>query len=167
MKRFLTAIFTGVCLFLMLGHAMADQETATMTVTTTIVSPVTVSATTLDFGSFDNTADVNAESSVTVTAGSGVNYKIHMDAGLHLTFGYRNVELAGGSLLQAYQVFKDSARSQEWGDSDGANTYAGGTGLADTGNGAAQPHTVYGTLYSGGTPAPGVYSDTVTITVEY
>jgi spore coat protein U-like protein len=39
--------------------------------------------------------------------------------------------------------------------------------VAGVGNGAAQPYTVYGRVLPQVTPAPGAYSDTITITVTF
>jgi len=39
--------------------------------------------------------------------------------------------------------------------------------VAATGNGASQSYTVYGRVPAQTTPAPGTYTDTVTVTVTY
>jgi spore coat protein U-like protein len=70
--------------------------------------------------------------------------------------------------MTPYWLFKDSSYNTEWGDVDFANTFPGGSSLADTGTGIAQPHTVYGYVANllGGQP-PGTYTDTVLVTVHY
>ena len=79
--------------------------------------------------------------------------------------GYRAV--SDGINARMYRLFMDNVFGTQWGDSDFANTYPGGASVADTGSGAAQPHTVYGWLESGIVLPAGTYSDTVTVTVNY
>jgi spore coat protein U-like protein len=60
-----------------------------------------------------------------------------------------------------YSLYSDSARNNVWGTTIGSNT------VAATGNGAAQSYTVFGRIPAQTTPAPGAYTDTVTVTVTY
>jgi spore coat protein U-like protein len=48
-----------------------------------------------------------------------------------------------------------------WGNTVGTDT------VAATGSGAAQSYTVYGRITAQTTPAPGTYTDTITVTVTY
>lgn len=83
-----------------------------------------------------------------VGAGSGAS-----DAGRRMTSG------AGATLI--YNLYRDSARTQVWGQTINSNTVSG------TGNGAVQPHTVYGVVPVQTTPAAGNYSDTVQVILTY
>ncbi len=67
---------------------------------------------------------------------------------------------AGGATI-GYTLYRDAARTQLWGTTTGADTFAG------TGAGVAQSVTVYGRVPAQATPAPGVYADTVNVTVTY
>ncbi|MGH8694115.1 MAG: spore coat protein U domain-containing protein, partial [Burkholderiales bacterium] len=58
-------------------------------------------------------------------------------------------------------MWKDGARTQNWGDTGGE--IASGF----TGNGALQPHTIFGRVPVQTTPTAGTYTDTVTITMTY
>jgi spore coat protein U-like protein len=51
--------------------------------------------------------------------------------------------------------------TQNWGQTIGTDT------VAATGNGAAQPFTVFGQVPAQTTPSPGLYTDTITVTVTY
>ncbi len=106
-----------------------------------------------------------ANGDVSVTCSENVAYHITLDAGLNYAAGARNLS-DGGAGRFGYALYKDPALTSEWGDSDYANTFTGGSSLADTGNGALQAHTVYGRLLPG-TGTPGLYTDTVTVTVVY
>ena len=61
-----------------------------------------------------------------------------------------------------YGLYKNAARNQVWGD---ATTF--GSTVSGSGNGTAQPLTVYGRVPQQATPSPGVYNDTVIVTVTY
>jgi spore coat protein U-like protein len=61
-----------------------------------------------------------------------------------------------GSALLGYGLFSDSARSVNF-----------ATTASITGNGAAQPITVYGNVAGAQYVAPGAYADSITATVSY
>ena len=61
----------------------------------------------------------------------------------------------------SYQMFRDSARTLNWGKTIATDTVAG------TGNGAAQTLTVYGRIPPQTTPSPNTYTDLVTVTITY
>ena len=67
----------------------------------------------------------------------------------------------GAGATVSYNLYRDAARTQEWGTTVGTNT---GTGA---GNGQIQTIPVYGRVAPQATPAPGVYTDTITITVTF
>jgi spore coat protein U-like protein len=51
--------------------------------------------------------------------------------------------------------------TSNWGQTVGTDT------VSSTGTGAVQSFTVYGQVPAQSTPAPGAYSDTITVTVTY
>lgn len=67
-----------------------------------------------------------------------------------------------------YQLYKDSNYSTVW-DATGGVTNVGEQGSLKTGTGSAQTTTVYGKIPQGTAIAsrPGVYSDSVVVTVTY
>jgi spore coat protein U-like protein len=67
---------------------------------------------------------------------------------------------SGGATVN-YTLYSDSGRTTIWGNTVGTNT------VAATGNGTGQNYTVYGRVSSQTTPAPGTYTDTITVTVTY
>ena len=70
-------------------------------------------------------------------------------------------KLTSGSATLDYLLFSDSGRTANWGNTVGTDT------VAKTGNGSAQSTTVYGRIPAQTSPAPGAYSDTVTVTVTF
>ena len=67
---------------------------------------------------------------------------------------------SGGATIN-YSLYTDSGRSTVWGNTVGTDT------VSATGNGAAQSFTVYGQVPLQTTPAPALYTDTITLTVSY
>jgi spore coat protein U-like protein len=71
-------------------------------------------------------------------------------------------KMSKGAETVTYGLYKDTNRSQPWGDA----TTPGST-VAGTGTGAAQVLTVYGRVPPQTTPTPGTYTDTVVVTLTY
>jgi len=66
-----------------------------------------------------------------------------------------------GANSVAYQLYRDSGRTQVWGNTVGTDTVAG------TGTGSAQPLTVYAIVPAQTTPPAGTYTDTVVVSVTH
>ena len=69
--------------------------------------------------------------------------------------------MSSGANTITYTLYSDTNRTVLWGNTVGTNTVTG------TGNGASQSYTIYGQVPPQNTPAPAVYTDTVTVTVTY
>jgi len=163
-----TLLVVSLCLGL---AASGDSQTTstTMSVSATVASACSVSATALNFGPLSSLIPqgTSTTSTITVTCDNGVPYNIALDAGLalisaqrHIVFGMANV---------AYSLCKDAPCMLAWGDTGFGNTFTGGSVQAGAGTGAAQPYTVYGIAGIGSSsPLPaGSYTDTVTVTVHF
>ena len=74
---------------------------------------------------------------------------------------YAARKLSSGGNTVSYTLYADAAHTTIWGNTPATDTVAG------TGNGSSQSFTVYGRVPSQGAPAPGNYSDTITVTVMY
>lgn len=163
-KLILSLAVIAVSLGLAAG-AQAATSTTTLDVSFTAITSCTVTTSSVDFGSGIGLSGATGNGDVTVNCSSGTPYNIALDAGLHFTGAWR--QISDGSNFRIYELFMYNLGGSEWGDSDHANTYPKGASVADTGTGAAQPHTVYGGLGSGTIIPAGAYSDTVTVTVYY
>lgn len=105
---------------------------------------------------------INSTSAIGVQCTNTTPYNVGLSAGAGsgATVSLRKMTAASGATVN-YQLFRDAARTQTWGDQVGTNTATG------TGNGAVQTLTVYGSVPAQTTPAAGSYTDTVQVTVTY
>jgi spore coat protein U-like protein len=138
-----------------------NNPTTTFTVTATIMPSCTLTANPLDFGDYAGLA-LAGTTTVSVTCTNTTAWNLGLDAGQSAgaTTTTRQMTGPGGATL-AYGLFLDSAHTQQWGLTLSMNTASG------TGNGLAQPITVYGLIPEGVFGTPGFYVDTITATVSY
>ena len=136
-----------------------SSSTQSFTVTATLQSNCTLSATALAFGNYTG-AVLNGTSTKTTNCTRTTSYTIGLSAGTSSGATVTNRLLTGpGGGQMSYTLFSDSNRTLNWGST--SNTVAG------TGTGAAQIHTVYGQIRAGQYMNPGNYTDTITATVTY
>ena len=168
------ASFVMASLLLMLPggrYANAATATASLTVQITITASCTINAATLDFGSNAGTAllaaNVDAATSLSVTCTNGTPYAVGMDNGANVSGAQRRMK-SGANFLN-YNLYVDSARTNAWTTSASSTTCTSANSCyLGTGNGVAQPISIYGRVPTVGTaPAPGAYNDTVTMTITY
>ena len=143
----------------------AFGATATSTFTATITITATcqvISANTLSFGTQGLlTANIDASSTFVVYCTNGTTYNVGLDDGTTTGGTITTRLLINGATTVQYKMFSNSGRTTNWGNTVGTDTVAG------TGTGANQTMTIYGRVLSQTTPAPGTYTDTVTITITY
>lgn len=149
--------------------AHAVTATTTFQVTASVVKACLVTTpATLSFGAYDPNAATPLASTTTfnVTCTAGTAYSIGMSPGVGsgATVTSRRMtsaSAAAGSNTLSYGLFKDAAHTVNWDNSASATGY--------TGNGSAQPLTVYGQIPSNQyNAAPATdYSDTITLTLTY
>lgn len=165
MKRLMLVL---VLVLLAAAVSFAALPTAQMGVSATLLPTVSVKSTNLDFGDwFIGDSPHNTTATITVTATAGTVYNITLDAGTHFAGGTRNVQ--NGADAVPY-IINDPTNTVEWGDSGFAATYAAGVAVPGTGSGSPQEYTANGVLQTNlANPASpvGVYSDFVTVTVNY
>ncbi|HLH91093.1 MAG TPA: spore coat U domain-containing protein [Xanthobacteraceae bacterium] len=159
----LIGILATTCLLQSVEAPLAATATTTFSVSVTLAATCTInSASALSFGNQGILAtNVDQTSTIQVTCTNTTPYNIGLDAGTGsgATVAARLMTASGATVT--YSLYQDSAHSNVWGNSIGTNTVAG------TGNGTGQSYTVYGRVPPQTTPAPGTYSDTVTVTVTY
>jgi spore coat protein U-like protein len=147
--------------------AFADRSNAT-TATSTFTTQVTVNSTcivssgNIDFGPVGVlTANVDASSTLTVQCTNTTVYDIGLNAGTGSGASVATRKMTNGSATVNYSLYTDSAHTTVWGNTIGSDV------VHATGNGAAQSYPVYGRVPPQTTPAAGVYTDTITVTVTY
>lgn len=154
---------SAIAALTMTGGALAATTTTTFTVQMTITASCIInSASTLNFGSSGViAANVDQTSTIQVQCTNTTPYNIGLDAGLGsgATVAARKMTNSGNTIT--YSLYSDAGRATVWGNMIGTNT------VASTGTGSAQSFTVYGRVPAQSTPAPAVYTDTITVTVTY
>jgi spore coat protein U-like protein len=155
----------GSAVLLRCCPANATTTTNTFTVQAIINSSCNVTATTLNFGTYDPTSAtaLAGSSTVSVFCTSGTPYTAALNVGSG-GGSFTTRTIASGSNTLNYNLFRDAAYTQVWGDGSGSTfTVAGtGSGLLTAGN-----LTVYGQIPIAQDKPAGSYSSTVTVTVTY
>lgn len=122
---------------------------------------IVVSASDLNFGNAGVlSANIDSTSTISVQCTTTTPYTIGLNQGVN-GGSVTTRQMAGSGGLINYSIFRDAGRVQNWGTTAGTDTVAG------VGNGAAQNYTVYGRVPPQTTPAPALYTDTITVTVTY
>ena len=156
---------TGLLAVLATPRAYAATATADLAVSATVSSNCTISTAPLAFGAYDpvgthSAADLNGTGTVTVACTKNVSPTIALGLGDNASGATRR--LTDGTDYLTYQLYKDAARTQAWGDS-GGDLLSGGAAPSK----APRNFTVYGAVAGGQDVAAGDYDDTVEATVNF
>jgi spore coat protein U-like protein len=124
----------------------------------------TVSATGVAFGVWSPSV-MTATGTVTLTFNGvgNVNATIALSPGFSGTYSARTMK--NGAYPLTYNLYKDSAHTQIWGDGTGGSTTVTASGFVLFQ--ATATATVYGQIPLQAAPAPGGYTDSITVTVSY
>jgi len=152
----------------------ASEQAFAQTVTTTFQVSATVNAnciqqaaTNIDHGVYDPlAADDDATGTVTVRCTNGTPYTVALNVGTGGgSFATRTLSGTGGTL--DYNLYRNAARNEVWGDGSGATYTVPGTG-AGLGVPQQQSHPVYSRIPTGqDTAAPGSYNSTIQVSITY
>ena len=160
-------IALAAALFMAQAPAFAGSQPTTFTVKAKVDANCTISATDLDFGSYDplvanKTAPQDASTSVSVLCTKGSSpVTVGLNTGTHATRFMSN-----GTDSLPYELYSDAPGGTVWGNSGGALvTWPAFGSIASQGTGV--PHTVYGRIPSGQDVSVGNYTDTITATVNF
>lgn len=130
-------LFLMALLLFAVGAQRAAAQTCTLTIST------------LSFGPYISN-QLDGTASGQVTCSGGWNIPLNAGTGAGATETIRKMTGPGGATLN-YQLFYDSARTLNWGNTTGNE-------LTGTGNTSI---TVYGRITAGQNPTAGTYTDTV------
>jgi spore coat protein U-like protein len=126
----------------------------------TVSSQCSVSAGTLNFGNAGLlTSATDGTTAISVQCANGVAYEVGLVNGQNASGTTRRMRNA--TRYVTYEVYRNSARTQRWGNTLNADTVTG------TGNGNIQNLSVYGRVPAQTTPNAGTYTDVVVVTVTY
>jgi spore coat protein U-like protein len=112
----------------------------------------------INFGSVSGT-EVLASGIITSNCTIGTTYTLTANAGSSGSFADR--KMFSGINALSYNLFIDSSKNFIWGGGVNGNT------ISLVGNGTNQITSIYGKVYSGQQPAPGNYSDDITVILTY
>jgi spore coat protein U-like protein len=142
--------------------APAATRTAKFTVSATVQSDCTVTATNLAFGTVGLIQNnVDATSTITVTCTPNTAYTLGLNEGTTAGSTVDARLMANGASTMSFQLYSDAQRTQVWGNTDGVNTKGG------TGTGQVSNYTVYGRIPAQTTPSVGNYATEITATITY
>lgn len=147
----------------MVVPASAATAPGTVAVSATLTSICAVNASTMPFGNIaasTPTLLTNAGGNVNVTCSNTTAYAVALDKGANgATIALRKMNF-GANFLN-YQLFTDAAHTIIFGDGTTGVTVGG------TGNGVSQAIPIFGQVPAQAGIVPGVYADTVNVTLTY
>jgi len=145
---------------------LAGTATGTFTVQAVINAACNVSATTLNFGTYNpgSASALTGTSTVSVYCTSGSPYTTSLNVGSGGgTFATRTL-VDGSSDTLNFNLYRDVAYSQIWGDGTASTFTVAGTGAGLL---TANTITVYGQVPISQDKPVGSYTSTITVTVSY
>lgn len=140
--------------------------------TSSAATSCTIAAGNVGFGGYDvfdaTNRDTDATVIVTCNRNGGpqnVNVSIAIGPGGNGgSTASRKMKLSGGSDLLGYVLFRDSSRTQRWGDVAGVDAFT--QSLSVPNNSSAQLNAkIYGRIPAGQDVSKGSYTDTIFVTV--
>jgi spore coat protein U-like protein len=143
----------------------AGTATGTFTVTATIASACLVTANTLSFGTYSPTSATALTGATNIfvncTNGSPFTAALNVGSG---GGSFTGRTLLSGTNTLTFNLFRDSAYSQVWGDGSGS-TFT----VAGTGSGLLTSNTipVYGSIPISQDKPVGTYTSLITVTISY
>ena len=148
------------------GQGGGGQTSATMQVNANVIRKCTLSTQPLAFGNYDPvlanaTAPLDGQSTLTVACTKGTSVTIEMDDGSNSVGNRRRMVDSRRTFLE-YEAYKDSARTQRWGNSFGER-YDGGVAPSRD----PRQFIVYGRVMGGQDVPEGAFQDTVLVTVQF
>ena len=132
-----------------------------MPVAANAVTTCTVSATTVAFGVVQFSA-VNSTGTVTINCNANdASITVALSTGGNGSYTPRKMS-SGANKLQ-YNLYRDSAHTLVWGNGTSGTVTNTGSAIANV----ALKFTVFGQVPAQALPAPGSYTDSITVTLTY
>jgi spore coat protein U-like protein len=141
--------------------AHAATSITTFSVTAQVTTTCGITASNLNFGIYTG-VQVDATTTLSATCSDTTPYNVGLNAGTTTGATVTTRKMAGPATdLLGYQLFSDTGRTTNWGNTVGTDT------VASTGTGLAQTLTVYGRIPAGQFIQSGAYDDTITVTLTF
>ncbi len=128
----------------------------------------TITLNPLPFGMYTPSMSVHLDSVSDITircVAQPGTYAVSIGAGLSGDQLLRTLLVGGGDILN-YNLFRDPARTQIWGDGTPPTFVVTGA-RTGVGRPSINVHPLYGRVFSGQTPNPGNYADNLLVTVLF
>ena len=162
--RRLTAAGIAAALGVAGAPASAGQSTGTLTAEVTVFTGCSLVTRPLTFDATVITGNnpIDATTTITVKCTPNTNFTVDIDNGLHANGGSSNRQMstATGALL-AYDVYRDSPRTNVWGTGQLKNV------TGNSGAGAPLDILIYGRVPSASKIKAGDYKDTLVVTLNF
>jgi spore coat protein U-like protein len=147
------------------GEAACTESamTSSFTVLASVTASCTVSVSNMDFGNIapDVVAAVDQIATISLSCTNASAYTIGLSHGAHsVDSGPTGRRMNNNGDLLAYGLYRDAARTENWGHDAGSVAVGVGTG-------GGQSLSVFGRLLSNQEAFAGTYSDTVVVIVTY
>jgi spore coat protein U-like protein len=141
---------------------LASTATTSFQISAEVQKSCTVSAGALDFGQTANlSAPLTSTANITARCSNTTPYQIGLGLGANGGSSPASRLMRSGASTIQYGLYRDPGHTVPWGETPNADT------LSATGTGSPQAVTVYGRVPAQATPPPGVYKDTVVVSVTY
>lgn len=158
-----TAVGIAVALGAAGAPASASQTTNTLPVKVTVFTGCSLVTRPLTFDASVVIGNnlIDATATVTVKCTPNTDYFIDIDKGLYANGVNRRMFSALSNTFVAYDVYRDSPRSNVWGTGQLKNV------TGNSGNGAPLEITIYGRVPNTGKIQAGDYKDTLVVTLNF
>lgn len=119
----------------------------------------------LAFGAYNPYSSTAKDSTTTVSVSCNLpqSYNVGLNAGTAPGATVTTRKLSSGANQMAYSLYRDAARTANWGQTVGVDTVSGSVSVVVT----PVNHTVYGRIPALQNLPPGSYADTITVTVNF
>ena len=169
MKKIILFLLILAVSFTFMGSAKADNTQGSLSVYANIMPVCAVYTNQMYFSGYPGSGNLAGNGDVQVNCANGTTYHIALSSGQNYSGTSRRVvgNFPYSTDYLNYKIYKDGGYGEDWGDSDYANTYPGGSSIVDVGNGIVQSHTAYGLLSNSLIAPTTQYYDVVTVNVDF
>ncbi|MGH7772293.1 MAG: Csu type fimbrial protein [Candidatus Binatia bacterium] len=160
-KGWLTLAFAVLSCFGGAEVAQAASSTISLDASATVSNNCTISAGSLNFGTYDTLASSPDDDTGTVTITCTPDAPVTLELNLGVNASGSQRRMTNGTNFLNYEIYQDAGRTIVWG------SVASGQHQTAMGTGAAQNFTAYGRIPALQKIPAGSYSDTVIATVNF
>lgn len=165
MKKFMIGAAVLAATFVTTPAMAAGSANGSLAVNALVLESCTVIALPLAFGAIADVGGVDVDTTATLTLACTPNadYEIALDNGQNDNSGQRRMKSAAADEYLPYEIYKDETRLSRWGNTANTTTLPGKANAL-----GVSVLTAYGRIASGTeSVTAGLYSDTVTVTVNF